>query len=254
MAPSLADTMAPAGTPLDIVFTTPSDWASADPAKHYGAAHFIWGDFKKVSADGLIWHTDGLRPGRYDWMRDAMPKWGTGSLVVAQRIDIDKTSHADTHALPYLPADISFGDVSAAGMGCDRSIAFVTRVFAQTSSDPLVWHTDGLVPGRYDWKCWMDGCHYGTLVADGPAQQVVIDSDPLDSVTVVPASTPVDIVFSGTRMMCWRTIRFTTAGDFTKTRGYPDPLTWHSDGLAPGTYEWQCWMGPQCHHGTIVVQ
>ena len=139
--------MAPADTPLDIVFTTPSDWASDDPAKHYGAAHFIWGDFEKVGADGLIWHTDGLRPGRYDWMRDAMPKWGTGSLVVAQRIDIDKTSHADTHALPYLPADISFGDVSSEGMGCDRSIAFLTRIFAQTSPDPLVWHTDGLVPG-----------------------------------------------------------------------------------------------------------
>ena len=85
MAPSLGVTMAPADTPLDIVFTTPSDWASDDPAKHYGAAHFMWGDFEKVGVDGLTWHTDGLRPGRYDWMRDAMPKWGTGSLVVAQQ-------------------------------------------------------------------------------------------------------------------------------------------------------------------------
>jgi hypothetical protein len=254
MAPELGDTVAPAGTPLDIVFTTPSDWASGDPTKHYGAAHFIWGDFEKVSADGLIWHTDGLSPGRYDWMRDAMPKWGTGSLVVAQQIDIDKASHADTHALPYLPGDVSFGDVSSEGMGCDRSIAFLTRIFAQTSPDPLIWHTDGLVPGRYDWKCWMDDCHYGTLVADGPAQQVAVDSDPLDSVTVVPAGTPVDLVFSGTRMMCWRTIHFTTAGDFTKTRGYPDPLTLYSGGLVPGSYEWECWMGPQCHHGTVVVQ
>ena len=141
--------------------------------------------------------------------------------VVAQRIDVGKTSHADVHALPYLPADISFGDVSAAGMGCDRSIAFVTRVFAQASPDPLVWHSDGLVPGRYDWKCWMDECHYGTLVADGPAQQVPIDSDPLDSVTAVPAGTPVELVFTGARMMCWRTIFFTTAGDITKTRAYP---------------------------------
>jgi hypothetical protein len=254
MAPSLADTTAPAGTPLDIVFTRPADWASEDPAKHYGAAHFIWGDFEKVDADGLIWHTDGLQPGRYDWMRDAMPKWGTGSLVVAQRIDVDKISHADTHALPYLPADISFGDVSSAGMGCDRSIAFLTRIFAQVSPDPLVWHTDGLVPGRYDWKCWMDECHYGALVADGPAQQVPIDSDPLDSVTAVPAGTPVDMVFTGARMMCWRTIHFTTAGEFTKTQGYPEPLTWYSGGLAPGSYEWTCWMGPQCHHGTIAVQ
>jgi hypothetical protein len=258
LAPSLGNTMAPADTPLDIVFSTPSDWASDDPAKRYGAAHFIWGDFEKVDADGLVWHTDGLRPGRYDWMRDVMPKWGTGSLVVAQRIDLDKTSHADTHALPYLPADVSFGDVSAEGMGCDRSIAFLTRVFAQTTPDPLVWHTDGLAPGRYDWKCWMDDCHYGTLVADSPSQQVVIDSDPLDSVTMVPAGTPVVMVFTGARTgamsLCWRTIHFMTAGDFTKTRGYPDPLTLYSGGLASGSYEWECWMGPQCHHGTIVVQ
>jgi len=247
--------MVPADTPLDIVFTTPSDWASDDPAKHYGAAHFIWGDFEKVGADGLTWHTDGLRPGRYDWMRDAMPKWGTGSLVVAQQIDIDKTSHADTHALPYLPADISFGDVSSEGMGCDRSIAFLTRIFAQTTPDPLVWHTDGLVPGRYDWKCWMDDCHYGTLVADAAAP-VTIASDPDETATAVAANTPLDITFTGgtTSMMCWRTMYFTTAGDFTRTSGYPNPLTWRTGGLAPGTYEWQCWMGPTCHHGTVVVE
>jgi hypothetical protein len=254
MAPALGDTAAPPDTPLDIVFTTPADWASGAAEKVNGAAHFIWGGFDKVDADGLIWHTEGLDPGRYDWMRDSMPKWGTGSLVVSQKIDVDKTSHADVSALPYLAADISFGDVSDAGMGCDRSIAFLTRVFTQTSPDPLVWHTDGLAPGSYPWKCWMDECHYGTLVAAAPAQQVPIDSDPLDSVTNVPAGTPVDLVFSGARMMCWRTIHFTTAGDFTKTRAYPDPLTWNSEGLAPGAYEWECWMGPQCHHGTIVVQ
>ena len=255
MAPVLGETMAPADTPLDIVFTTPSDWASDDPAKHYGAAHFIWGDFEKVSADGLIWHTDGLSPGRYDWMRDAMPKWGTGSLVVAQQIDIDKNSHADTHALPNLPADISFGDVSSEGMGCDRSIAFLTRIFSQTSPDPLEWHTDGLTAGRYDWKCWMDECHYGTLVADAAAP-VTIASDPDETATAVPANTPLDITFTGgtTSMMCWRTMYFTTAGDFTRTSGYPDPLTWRTGGLAPGTYDWQCWMGPTCHHGTVVVQ
>jgi hypothetical protein len=257
LAPGLRDTMAPADTPLDIVFSTPADWASPDPATHYGAVHFVWGDFEKVDADGLIWHTDGLRPGYYDWMRDAMPKWGTGSLVVTQQIDVVKTSHADTHALPYLPVDVSFGDVSSAGMGCDRSIAFLTRIFTQTSPDPLAWHSDGLVPGRYDWKCWMDECHYGTLVADGPAQTVAIDTDPDDSVTVVPSGTAMDLVFnsvSGTGMACWRTIFFTTEGDLTKTRAYPDPLTWYSGGLAPGSYEWECWMGPGCHHGTIVVQ
>ncbi len=255
MAPVLGETLAPPDTPLDIVFSTPSDWASDDPAKHYGAAHFIWGDFQKVSTDGLIWHTDGLSPGRYDWMRDAMPKYGTGTLIVAQQIDIDKTSHADTHALPNLPADISFGDVSSEGMGCDRSIAFLTRVFSQSSPDPLEWHTDGLTAGRYDWKCWMDDCHYGTLVADAAAT-VTIASDPDETATVVPANTPLDIAFTGgaTSMMCWRTMYFTTAGDFAKTNGYPDLLTWRTNGLAPGAYEWQCWMGPQCHHGTVVVQ
>ena len=139
-------------------------------------------------------------------------------------------------------------------MGCDRSIAFVTRIFSQTSADPLVWHTDGLVPGSYDWKCWMDECHFGKLVVERPAQQVAIDSDPLDSVTNVPADTPVDLVFTGARMMCWRTIHFTTAGDLTKTRAYPDPPDLALRRPRPGTYEWQCWMGPQCHHGTVVVE
>jgi hypothetical protein len=257
LAPAAATTEVPSGTPLDVVFTTPSDWSSGAAEKVNGAAHFIWGDFTKVDTDGLIWHTEGLAPGRYDWMRDSMPKWGTGALVAAQRIAVDKVSHADTHALANLPAEISFGDVSDAGMGCDRSIAFLTRVFTQTSADPLVWHTGGLPAGGYDWKCWMDDCHYGKLVVDDGAD-VAIDSDPLDSRTVVAAGTPLDLVFSGARMMCWRTIHFTGAtGDLTKTVSYTagDPhVTWHTAGLAPGEYEWECWMGPQCHHGTIVVE
>ena len=185
-----------------------------------------------------------------------MPKWGTGCLVVARRnIDIDKTKHEDTHAQAYLPADISFGEVSSAGMGCDRSIAFVTRIFSQTSANPLEWHTNGLVPGSYDWKCWMDDCHFGKLVVDDAAD-VAVDSDPHEVVTNVAADTPADFVFTGARMMCWRTIRFTTAGDLTKTTSFTptdQKVTWHTDGLAPGSYEWECWMGPQCHHGTVVV-
>ena len=150
-----------------------------DPAKHNGAAHFIWGDFEKVDADGLIWHTDGLRAGRYDWMRDAMPKWGTGCLVVAQQIDIDKISHDDTHALPYLPADISFGDVSSAGMGCDRSIAFVTaHLHADERRPARVAHRrPGPRPLRLevlDGRAATTGRWWPTV----PAQQVAIDSDP----------------------------------------------------------------------------
>jgi hypothetical protein len=259
LAPDLAEAQVPPDTPLDVVFSTPSDWSAplVDGKPLNGAAHFIWGDFEKVDADGLVWHTDGLRPGRYDWMRDGMPKYGTGCLVVAQRIDIDKMSHEDTHALASLPADISFGEVSSEGMGCDRSIAFTTRIFSQTTANPLVWHSDGLVAGGYDWKCWMDDCHYGKLVVDDGAD-VAIDSDPHDVVTNVAAGTPFDFVFTGARMMCWRTIYFTTAGsDLTKTVSFTPAdqhVTWHTAGLAPGSYEWQCWMGPQCHHGTIVVE
>jgi hypothetical protein len=242
-----------------VVFTTPADWAAplVDGKPLNGAAQFIWGEFTKVDADGLIWHTDGLEPGRYDWMRDGMPKYGTGCLVVAQQIDIDKMSHEDVHALPYLPAGISFGEVSSEGMGCDRSIAFVTRIFSQTSANPLEWHTDGLVPGTYDWKCWMDDCHYGKLVVDDAAD-VAVNSDPHDVVTNVTAGTPADFVFTGARMMCWRTIHFTTAGsDLTKTTSFTptaQTVTWHTDGLAAGSYEWECWMGPTCHHGTVVVE
>ena len=82
-------------------------------------------------------------------------------------------------------------------MGCDRSIAFLTRIFTQTSADPLEWHTDGLAPGSYDWKCWMDDCHYGNAGRATLGSDVAIDSDPLDSATMVAAGTPVDLVFSG---------------------------------------------------------
>jgi len=257
LAPALRDTLAPAGKPLDIVFSTPADWAAPWPSPKQppnGAAHFIWGDFTKVSADGLIWHTPGLAAGRYDWMRDAMPKWGTGCLVVAQRIAVDKNAHVDTPALAHLPADVNFGDVSAAGMGCDRSIAFATRLFTQASADPLIWHTAGLDYGRYDWKCWMDDCHYGTLAVNAPAQTINVDSD-VNGPTAAPANVPLDFVFSpSAKMMCWRTMHFTTAGDLTKSLSYPDPLTWYTGGLPAGDYYWQCWMGPACHGGYIHVE
>jgi hypothetical protein len=239
MAPDLAQAQAPPGTPLDVVFTPPADWAAplVDGKPLNGAAHFIRGELTKVDADGLIWHTDGL--------------------VVAQHIGIDKMSHEDTHALAHLPADIAFGEVSSAGMGCDRSIAFLTRIFSQTSANPLEWHTDGLVPGSYDWKCWMDDCHYGKLVVD-TSSAVPVDTDPREVITDVAAGAPFDFVFTGARTVCWRTICFTTAGsDPTKTTSFTPTdrtVTWHTDGLAAGSCEWECWMGPQCHHGVQAVQ
>jgi len=50
--------------------------------------------------------------------------------------------------------------------GCDRSIAFDTRVFAQSSADQLVWYKDGLAPRSNEWQCWMGPqCHHRTVVA-----------------------------------------------------------------------------------------
>ena len=76
--------------------------------------------------------------------------------------------------------------------------------------------------------------------------------------TNVTAGRRSDLVFTGTGMMCWRTIHFTTAGsDLTKTTSFTptdQTVTWHTAGLAAGSYEWTCWMGPQCHHGTVVVE
>ena len=43
-----------------------------------------------------------------------------------------------------------------------------------------------------DWKCWMDGCHYGTLVADGCHGDHRVR--PMDATA---ANTPLDIVFTG---------------------------------------------------------
>ena len=100
----------------------------------------------------------------------------------------------------------------------------------------------------------MDECHYGTLVADGPAQQVPIDSDPLDSVTAVPAGTPRGHRLHRREDDVLEDHVLHDGGRHHEDQGYPDPLTWYSGGLATGTYEWECWMGPQCHHGTIVVE
>ena len=178
MAPRLGETQAPPGTPLDIVFTTPADWAAplVDGKPLNGAAHFIWGEFEKVDADGLIWHTDGLEPGRYDWMRDGMPKYGTGCLVVAQKIDIDKMSHEDTHALPYLPADISFGEVSSAvwvAIAASRSSPVSSRRRAPTrSSGTPTASSPAATTGSAGWTAVTTASWWSTTQRTWPSTRI----------------------------------------------------------------------------------
>ena len=257
MAPSLADTMAPADTPLDVVFTTPADWASDDPAKHYGAAHFIWGDFEKVDADGLIWHTDGLQPGRYDWMRDCDAQVGHG-LAGRHAADRRRQDLTRRHARAALPAGghlVRRRQLRGHGLRPQHRVPHVAssrrRAPTRSSGTPTAW-SPAATTGSAGWTSATTGRWWPTA----PAQRW--PSTP----------TPTRLRDGGAgrhaaghrlhrrryRMMCWRTIYFTTAGDFTKTRATRDPLTWYTGGLAPGNYEWECWMGPQCHHGTIVVQ
>ena len=71
----------------------------------------------------------------------------------------------------------------------------------------------------------------------------------------MPAGTPVDLVFTRREDDVLADHPLHDGGVTSRRPGVTrDPLTWHTGGLAPGTYEWECWMGPQCHHGTVVVQ
>ena len=89
---------------------------------------------------------------------------------------------------------------------------------------------------------------YFEVTEDAP--QISVDSDS-HAGTTVAAHTPVDIVFhSPSSRMCGTKIYF-LSGDFTKTSS--DPLTYHAEGLAPGTYSWRCPM-TDCCYGDLIVQ
>jgi hypothetical protein len=86
--------------------------------------------------------------------------------------------------------------------------------------------------------------------SSGLAKKIAIDGDSSASVTA-PARTPIDVVFHCANSTgCATTIHF-TAGNFTKTSA--NPLTYHSEGLAPGSYSWKCNM-LNCHYGKLLVQ
>ena len=71
---------------------------------------------------------------------------------------------------------------------------------------------------------------------------------------MVPAGTPLDIVFTGAQDDVLADHLLHDGGRLHEDEWLSGPADLAHDGLAPGTYEWECWMGPQCHHGTVVVQ
>jgi hypothetical protein len=169
--------------------------------------------------------------------------------AAAQSVAIDGDSHADVSAPAGTPLDAVF--TYSAGRPCAANIHFqAASLFTRTAVGPLTltYHSDGLAAGTYAWECSMGKmCHGGALVV---SQTVPVNGDSHADV-IAPANKPIDIVFHYAPSMCAASIHF-TSGDFTRTSDAP--LTWHSNGLAAGSYAWECSMGPACHGGTLVVQ
>ncbi len=170
--------------------------------------------------------------------------------AVATVVAVAGDSHADVNAPASTPLDLVF--TYAAGKPCAANIHFqAASLFTRTAAGPLTltYHTDGLAAGTYAWECSMGKmCHGANLVV---SQGVAVNGDSHADV-IAPANKPIDVVFSyASGAPCAATIHF-TSGSFTKTSD--SPLTWHSNGLAAGSYSWECDMGPTCHAGTLVVQ
>jgi hypothetical protein len=242
---SHATVTALSGTPIDVVFHSSS-------GKLCGrTVHFLDPALTKTCFDPLTFHSDGLPAGSYTWQCNMGPGCCGGTLVVQdpQQIAVDSDSHAAVTAESGRPIDVVFHSTS--GKMCAKTVHFLDPALAKTSSAPLTWHSDGLPAGSYAWQCDMGPqCCSGTLIVKD-AQQITVDSDSHADVTAL-AGKPIDVIFhSPSNKMCGKTVHFLSS-EFTKTSA--DPLTYHSDGLAAGSYAWQCNMGPQCCGGNLILQ
>jgi hypothetical protein len=84
-------------------------------------------------------------------------------MDAAEQIAMDSDSHADVTAAAHTPLDVIFH--SPSGRMCGTKIYFVASGdWIKTSSAPLTYHTEGLLPGIYAWRCPMTDCCYGNLV------------------------------------------------------------------------------------------
>lgn len=86
--------------------------------------------------------------------------------TTTQSISFDNTQHETLTAEANVPINVAFDPSTT---GCSTSIAFVTLnppAIVKTSAEGqnVAYHSEGLPPGTYQWKCYMDDCCYGTLV------------------------------------------------------------------------------------------
>jgi uncharacterized protein (DUF2141 family) len=242
---SHATVTALSGQPIDVVFHSAS-------GKLCGrTVHFLSSALTRTCADPLTFHADALPAGSYAWQCNMGPGCCGGTLVVRdpQQIAVNSDSHATVTAESGRPIDVIFA--SPSNKMCGKTVHFLDTALTKTSSAPLTWHSDSLPPGNYVWQCDMGPQCCGGILVIKDAQQIAVDSDSHADVTAL-AGKPIDVIFrSPSNKMCGKTVHFMDPS-FTKTSS--DPLTYHSDGLAAGSYAWQCTMGPQCCGGNLILQ
>ena len=161
-----------------------------------------------------------------------------------------------THETLVVPANMPLNiTFDPSTMGCSANIHFTTGTFTNTNAamQNVRLHSDGLPAGVYHWKCSMDDCCYGTLVVEDPAttQNITFDNA-LHQTLTAPANTPLSITFDPSTMGCSANMHFTT-GTFTKTSPAMANVTYYTDGLPAGTYQWKCSMD-DCCYGTLVIE
>ena len=217
---------------------------------------------KKAEYNGLL---DGIA-GLASWDTSENATRGEAAQLLSQLLSkttqtltFDNTKHETLTAQANTPIDITF-DPSV--MGCSANIHFVTLdspLVVKTSAmgENVTYHTDGLPAGTYQWKCSMEDCCYGTLVVEEPGTThttLTFDNTKHETLTA-QANTPIDITFDPSVMGCSANIHFVTLDSplVVKTSAMGENVTYHTDGLPAGTYQWKCSM-EDCCYGTLVVE
>lgn len=102
---------------------------------------------------------------------------------------------------------------------------------------------------------------YATLRATGSGgaapstQSITFNNNVQGQVLHAVAGQPIDITFDPSVMGCSANIAFVglSAPTIVKTSGVGQNVSYHSDGLPAGTYQWKCSM-TDCCYGSLVVE
>ena len=79
-----------------------------------------------------------------------------------QQISVDSDAHAGTTVAAHTALDVVFH--SPSGKMCGTKVYFLSGDWTKSSAAPLTYHTEGLTPGTYAWRCPMTDCCYGSLI------------------------------------------------------------------------------------------